>query len=484
MPPSRIYKTIAMLLLLLATGCASGSRDVATKAIAPNSETIVNRTAIEQVDYQAGASVELIQPRSLDDENRNSSEAVETAELISTEPDSPRVVPEAKLTLATIEQIAFANNPSIAQSEARIRALRGKWLQSGLPPNPTAGYLASEVGNDGSAGQQGLYAGQDFITAHKLQRDRAVVAAEIDRAEQQLAATRLRVQTDVARAYYEALLAQRRVELAAEIVDITDEAASSSKSLLEAQEIPLAGLLQTEVQQQNALVLLRTSENVRERAWRSLSAVVGGTELPVQELVGDVTALPMSLEWPEQLQRLQAQSPEIAAAIANVERARRALDRATVEAVPDISTQISVQHDDGTGDTVAGVQVGMPIPIWNRNQGGIRQSQAEVTEAVRNVARVELDLKQRLADVYQEYASAKVAAETYRGEILPRSQRTLELVQQGYQQGEVGYLDLLTAQQTFSQTNLAYLDAVGSLWQSYVQIEGLLLAGSLGTNPN
>jgi len=98
---------------------------------------------------------------------------------------------------------------------------------------------------------------------------------------------------------------------------------------------------------------------------------------------------------------------------------------------------------------------------------------------VRNVERVELRLNQRLADTFRQYSDAHITATTYATDILPRAQRTFELVQRGYTQGEVGYLDLLAAQRTFSQTNLAYLDALGSLWQSYLQIEGLLLNGSL-----
>lgn len=57
--------------------------------------------------------------------------------------------------------------------------------------------------------------------------------------------------------------------------------------------------------------------------------------------------------------------------------------------------------------------------------------------------------------------------------------KTFQLVQQGFTHGEVGYLDLLAAQRTFSQTNLVYLDALGLLWQSYAEIDGLLLTGSL-----
>ena len=85
----------------------------------------------------------------------------------------------------------------------------------------------------------------------------------------------------------------------------------------------------------------------------------------------------------------------------------------------------------------------------------------------------------KILDAFQQYADANMTADSYAINILPRALRTFELVQQGYQQGEVGYLDVLAAQQTFSQTNLAYLDALSSLWRSYVQIDGLLLEGSL-----
>ena len=154
---------------------------------------------------------ELVQPPGVD------KTAEETAQI-----DSPQPLPSAGgLTLDALEQMAFSNNPAIGQSAARVRALRGKCLQVGLKPNPTVGYVAGEVGNDGAAGQQGVFAGQDFITAGKLQRNRAIVAAEISRAEQELAAVQRRVQTDVRQGYYDAQLAQRRVELAAQLARVT-----------------------------------------------------------------------------------------------------------------------------------------------------------------------------------------------------------------------------------------------------------------------
>ena len=493
--------------LAVSSSVSSGKVSSANSSVAADSAALVQ--TIAQVAFQATEECEtsgLLQPQSVGDRPAVGESPADAGIPVDagnhflandqflanevTELPAPQTFPPTEgLTSDALEQMAMANNPAIAQAAARIRALQGKCLQVGLPPNPTVGYLGSEIGNEGAAGQQGGFVGQEFVTAGKLQKNRAIVAAEINRAQQQLAAMQRRVQTDVRKGYYTALLAQRRQQLAESLVRVSADAAAASKSLYEAEEIPLAGLLQTEVQQQNALILLRTSQNGVAQAWRQLSTLVGGTGvggsgLPVQPLDGDISLLPASLDWQNQLIRLQSESPEIAAAMADVDRARRALNRACVESVPNINTQVSVQYDDATDYTVTGVQIGFALPIWNRNQGGIRQARAEISEAARNVERIELDLNRRLADAFRQYSDAEITASTYANDILPRAQRTFDLVQQGYTEGEVGYLDLLAAQRTYSQTNLAYLDALGMLWQNYVQIDGLLLDESLSQASN
>jgi cobalt-zinc-cadmium efflux system outer membrane protein len=397
------------------------------------------------------------------------------------EPLPPRTPPPSEaLSLDELLQLALTSNPAIAQAGARVQALRGQWVQVGLSPNPTMGYAADDMGDGGTAGKQGGFVGQQFVTGGKLRLNRAVLSREIVQAEQRLAAMQLRVETDVRRAFYAALVAQRRIELAEELLRASSQAAEASQELLQAEEIPRAGLLQTQIEQQNFAIVLQTAKNEQSAAWRQLSAVVGD-DLGPRPLAGDVSQLPTMLDWDDQLVRVTTTSPEVSVAFAAVERAQTALERARVEPIPDVSTQATVQFDNATGDTVAGVQVGLPLPIWNRNQGGIRRAQAEVAEARRNAQRVEFDLKRRLAVAYQQYANARAQAETYSTQILPKSQETYELVQRGYRLGEIGYLDLLTAQRTYAQTNLAYLDALSTLWASWTEIDGLLLSGSLMT---
>ena len=93
----------------------------------------------------------------------------------------------ASVTLAELEEMAERCNPTLAQAAARAQC-----LQVGLYPNPVVGYLGSEIGNSGRAGQQGGFIGQEVVTAGKLRLNRAVAGQEIHQAEYAWATQRFR----------------------------------------------------------------------------------------------------------------------------------------------------------------------------------------------------------------------------------------------------------------------------------------------------
>jgi len=125
------------------------------------------------------------------------------------------------------------------------------------------------------------------------------------------------------------------------------------------------------------------------------------------------------------------------------------------------------------------VTVSIPIPILNRNQGGIMKAQSEVVAAERALTQLELSLTNRLTPNFERYSNARNQVDRYRAAILPAAAESLDLSRKMYQAGETGYLNLLTAQRTFAQTHLQYLDSLRQLRIAEAEIEGLLLSGSL-----
>ena len=385
------------------------------------------------------------------------------------------------MVLEQFEQMAEQSNPALAEAAARIDAARGNWLQVGLRPNPTIGYSGQQLGSGGEAEQQGGYLGQQFITGGKLGLNREIAAWEVRRAENEWDATRLRVLTDVRIAFYDVLVAQRRRELTSELVQISDQAVQAAQALFEGEEVSEADPLRARVEADTARILLQNAINAHVAAWRRLAALVGAPDMPLQRVEGELNPEDAEMSWEEALARLLAESPELAAAEADVEAARWAVNRAYAEVVPDVDVQAVVQDDRSTGSSNANLQVTFPLPLWNRNQGGIQQAFAQSVAAEMAVNRLRLDLQTRLADAFQRYRTAHNQVREYSkpGGIIANSQRTLELIRSGYQAEEFGILDLLTAQRTFFQTNLAYLDALRELAAATMEIRGLLLSGSL-----
>lgn len=399
-------------------------------------------------------------------------------------PPAPQVELSPELALADLEQMAMSNNPTLAEAWSAVEAAAGRRVQGGLFPNTIVGYSGQQLGSRGEAEQQGLYVEQDFVRARKLDWNMAVAAGEMQVARQRFQTQRQRVLTDVRLGYYEVLVAQRRLELSQRLAEIAQASVRTAEALLRAMEVSRADVLRATIELQTAELALRTSANAYDAAWTRLTAVLGAPGMPSRPLAGDLREADCEMSLENSLARLLSESPELAAARADVDRARAQVERALVEPLPDVNVQGIIQHDNATDGSNGNLQVSLPIPYLNRNQGGIREARANLIAAQQAVGRVELDLQRRLAGVYQRYANAKNQVDAYArpGGILENAQSTLDLVRTAYEAGQLSYVDLLTAQRTNAQTNLAYVEALGELWSAISELEGLLLRDSLSAD--
>ena len=396
-------------------------------------------------------------------------------------PESSEAAPAMRI--ADFESLAFSSHPALVRARAQISIASGRWVQAGLPPNPRVGYLGSEIGNEGAAGQQGAYVGQLMVTGRKLQLAQTVVSREVALRQQQYRAAELRVMNDVRTAYYNVLAAGRRKKLSDRLVAIGVEAVSTVELLIRAKEVSRVDLLQAQIEAESARNTQSAAKAEYLGAWRTLASVAAVPELVPQPLEDDLDVLPDARDYHAALARLLDESPQLSAAWTEVSRSRWALARARVEPVPNVDVVGSVQFDDATNYTIAGLQIEIPLPIRNQNPGGIRAAAAGVTSARASARRLELALGQQLADAFAQYETAYQQVERYRSTILPAAQDSLDIVVSGYRQGEFPYLRLLTAQRVFFRTNLDYIEALRRLKTSTIAMDGLLLSASLGPPP-
>ena len=384
----------------------------------------------------------------------------------------------AALTLDDLEWIALQSNPTLVQAAMAVRAAQGGYLQAGLYPNPGIGYAGGDMGLEGTSGQQGAVFSQEILTGGKRRLGRAVAGHEVQQARYGFEAQRWRVLNDVRGGYYEVLLAQRMIDVNQQLVRVAAEGLKTTEQLRAAQEVSEADVLQAGVEAELANLSLHEARNRHQAAWRQLTGLLGRPEMGPAPLAGDVDAELPEFDWQETLIRLWTQSPELAQARAGVQRARCELALQYAERVPNLEVEVWAKYDATVEEGLADVGLGLPLPLFDRNQGNIVKAQAELIAAQREVQRVELELRDRLVAAFEQYANARRKVVSYKNIIRPNAQKLQEMIREHYPE-EFGYLTLLTAQRTYFSVSLEYLANLRELWARTVELEGMLLSGGL-----
>jgi outer membrane protein, heavy metal efflux system len=384
-----------------------------------------------------------------------------------------------RLTLDEAETLAVMYHPAIREAAAQVKAAQGKWVQAGLGPNPMIGYSGEEIGDAGTAGKQGGFIGQEFVTAGKLGLAQGVALREQQAAEQRLERTRLQVITTVRKYYFEALVAERAVTLARQLTDIAGQSVRVTEQRLKALDIPRTALLQSQIESESASLLEQQANERREAAWRRLATVIGRQNQPPAPMEDMLTRPLPEFDYAATREKLVHQSPQLSELRFAVERARVEVDRATAGRVPNLNVQGGVQFDNATQETIANVEVSIPVPVFDRKQGAIAQACGELSAAQAALEARELALDEQLSLAMRDYRTARERVLKYASKVLPAAQETLTLINTAYQQGELDYVQVLTVQQTYAAKNLSYLQDLETAWKKWAEIEGLLV-GDLG----
>jgi len=393
--------------------------------------------------------------------------------------------PRPALNLGALEQLACDHNPTLRQAGANIEAAQGRAQQAGLYPNPTFGYTAERIGAAGTAGEmQGIFIDQTIVTAGKLKLSRAKYAQEASQTTALALAQQYRVVNSVRIRFYQLLAMQRLLEVRADLLKVADDAVHTTEELLNVGAANKPDLLQARIEARQERVALENARTQYEAAWQQLTALVGVPDLAVSRLDGDLEGAAPLPDFDATLAHLLEASPEIQVAIAEVARTRIGLKREQVEPIPNLQVRLANGYDFETRRDVTSVQVGVRLPIFDKNQGNIRTARVQVAYAEAEVCRVQLSLRQRLARAYARYRTARAVVESYQKENLPEAKEAYDLYLDSFRKRRAAWPQVLVAQRTYFQFSVEYTEALADLRCAEVAILGLLLADGLNEPPN
>ncbi len=411
-------------------------------------------------------------------------------------PATRAVVPS--MSMADFERIALQRNPTLRQATAQFDAAMNRSLQAGLYPNPVIGYVQDQIGSYSesqptahgfavkgkpSPGDNiGPFIQWQIVTAGKLRLSRAKFAEEANAARWQAIGQELRVINNVRILFFEVLAAQRLIEIHRELFRLDEDLVRTTREMVNVGQANQPDLLEARVRERRERVALRNAENRYRGDWEELVSVVGAPELrptvldprPLEAEIGP-------LDFDGTLADLLHRSPEIQAALSEIRRDQIMVRRERVEPIPNILVQGVTGYNYEFGVQTAGVQVGFTLPLFNRNQGTIREAMSDLTRDHAEYERIRLLLRQRLAEVFTRYQNAVQSVEDFRAESLPLARRAYEMRLTSYHQRRTEWPRVLESRRSYFDLSQDYVESLLELRKAEVEIGGMLLMDGLSS---
>ena len=382
--------------------------------------------------------------------------------------------------------------PELRAADAEIAVRTGELTQAGAWPNPTVTLRVDEkLGLEDGRGGYNLnqVAITQALPLRRLQHQRRAAAANIEAARATQHHQRLLLETQTAHTFHTLQLAAERQRLAQERLSFAEGLHRSTGGsgndrvvrYLSPLERARLDILRATARQDVALAEGKRSEALAQ--FRALLALPPDAQ---PETTGLIPA-----NEPAELNALLdglAAHPALQATQQTRDASRAAVDVARAQRYADPTLSVFHEQDFLAGErrNYNGLMLGVQIPVWNRNDGGVARARAETdkVEALLEVQR--RDLASRVRQSHLHLGHLIEQAEDYRDHLLQPARRVLDLTRKGYTTGEQNGLALVDASNTYFDTQARYLELLRDAWIEAAELRsaaGITLAGSTEVQP-
>ena len=166
--------------------------------------------------------------------------------------------------------------------------------------------------------------------------------------------------------------------------------------------------------------------------------------------------------------------PDLRAKRLTVSQREADLDLAKAYRVPDVTVGAgyAVQGSRGPDNSnQMALSLALPLPLFNRNQGGIMQAEAAVQTAEADLIKTVNQVENQVDIAYRNLVQSRRLVEAFLGGVLDDARSTLTIVERAYERGGATILDLLDAARTSRMVQQNYIEALFNYQRNVLQLE-------------
>lgn len=377
---------------------------------------------------------------------------------------------------------AQAENPELRFYEAEVQSAQAERRTAGAWRNPV---LSGELGAKRTVGDGLDAAGvvwaasvqQTFDWPGRGSLRKAIANRQVKLAEQGLEQFRASLGAAVRGKAFALLAAQQRQRAAAEVAGRGEELVTT---LVQRDPSGIAPQLESRAIEASVLKLKRTASQAAREA--------EAARLDLNQLRGRMLAEPVTIREseltfpelpaiPELLRRSVTGNFELRQRETELEQQGFRVKLAKNSVWPDITAGPGVEQEfAGDQETRATLAVSLPLPLWDRNRGGIDAAKARELQAQATLIVSQRDVERRIREAAAGYEAHRKEMTRWNPKIVDELQAAAELADRHYRLGAVPLATYLEVQSNYLEALEAIYATRADALQSLAELE--LLTGS------
>jgi cobalt-zinc-cadmium efflux system outer membrane protein len=376
----------------------------------------------------------------------------------------------AAVTVERLIDLARRHHPVRELIETNLRSADAGVLQARAWQNPELelemGTARVRVGTD-REGIGSVSIRQPF--EWPSQRSSRITAAGLGRgvAEAEAHSSLLELEADVRQAVAMALFRQDALAQAQVVRKTSQELYGVVERRVAAGEVGQADLLRVRIEDTRAAQAIADRERDLALARLTLAARCGNLLPATYSITPSKSVEPRPLAESQAL--ADQHHPRLIHLRTLINQRQAEVRRERSAAAPELSIAAFGERESDVDNV--GIGVGIEIPLWNRNQGGIAGAHAAVSQVQAQLAVARLEVGQMVAEAWSAFHKAQDRSQRYRNDLQPTAQEALRLALALYQNGESGMLELLDARRTAQEVDEQTIEATAEAQSAAIQLQ-------------
>ncbi|MEI6515461.1 MAG: TolC family protein [bacterium] len=374
--------------------------------------------------------------------------------------------PAASLSFAQAWSRVQQHNPRLAAARQDVMAADSSLIQAGALPNPQVSLESENFGGSRQAArwdeaENTLKITQPLETGGKRQARKAEARAGKALSQASLELHRLELWATLAESYTEALASREKQALAEDDARLARERRDAVAARVQAGKAPPQEEKRASVEAEMAQAALETAKGQATLAQHRLAALWGQPRPVFRSLEGRLDTI-TEMKLPDPIAETNAIQPDLILAQREYSAREAALKREQSQARPNVELSAGIRHFESGGGYAWQGEIAFPLPLFDRNRGGIQKARHEL-ESARHLQQA------TLLNLTLEQDALTTAAETQwrtitvlRDRALPAARDAMQTTKTGYESGKFSYLDWVDSERSFVSLRSQWIDTLAA----------------------